>query len=273
MLIDTHSHVNFNAYKDDFDEATKRALAENIWMINVGSQESTSRRAIKMANEYPEGVFAAVGMHPLHLASGNVDEDEFGSAPRAETFDFGKYLEMASNEKVVAIGEVGLDYYRISPNEAEEAKVAQTELFWQQIELAVKIDKPIVVHCRKAHPETIKILNEAILKYDNLRGVLHSFSGRWSQAEEYIKMGFYIALNGIITYDRSYDKVAQNAPLEKLILETDCPYLSPEPHRGERNEPAYVKYAAEKLAELRGVSLEQISEKTTASAKALFGLK
>lgn len=286
MLIDTHSHVNFNAYREDSDEVTKRALAENIWMINVGSQESTSRRAIKMAHEYPKGVFAVVGMHPLHLAKGHVDEEEFEGESRAEVFDFDKYFEMASDKKVIGIGEVGLDFYRIEglsrlrrpPDQLpkaidlEEAKKAQTELFWQQIELATKINKPLVVHCRKAHPETIKILNEAMLKYDNIRGVIHSFSGRWSQAEEYLKMGFYIALNGIITYDRSYDKVALNIPLDKLLLETDCPYLTPEPHRGERNEPLFVKVVAQKIAEIKKMPFEKVAEITTSVAKDLFKL-
>lgn len=272
MLIDAHSHVNFNAYREDSDEVTKRALAENVWMINVGSQESTSRRAVKMAHEYPEGVFAVVGMHPLHLAKGHVDEDEFESASRAEVFDFDKYYELALDKKVVGIGEVGLDFYRIGPIQEAEAKKTQTELFWQQIELATKVNKPLVVHCRKAHQETIKILNEAMLKYDNLRGVIHSFSGRWNQAEEYLKMGFYIALNGIITYDRSYDKVALNTPLDKLLLETDCPYLTPEPHRGERNEPLFVKFVAQKIAELKGASLNEVEQATTNTAKMLFNI-
>lgn len=242
-------------------------------MINVGSQESTSRRAVEMTRKYPEGVFAVVGMHPLHLAKGYVDVDKFENEDKIEDFDFDKYFSMASDEKVVAIGEVGLDFYRIDPAQEVEAKKAQIELLWQQIELATKLNKPLVVHCRKAHPETIKILNEAMLKYDNLRGVAHSFSGRWNQAEEYLKMGFYIALNGIITYDRSYDKVAKNTPLDKLLLETDCPYLTPEPHRGERNEPSYVKLIAKKLAEVRNVSVQEIEEATTMSGKTLFRIK
>lgn len=272
MLIDTHSHVNFNAYKDDFDAVTKRALGENIWMINVGSQESTSKRAIEMAHKYPQGVFAVVGMHPLHLAKGHVDADEFENEGRMEEFNFDKYLQMATDEKVVGIGEVGLDYYRIGPMEEKEAKQAQIELLWQQIELAQKVSKPLVIHCRKAHPEMIKILNEAMAKYDNLRGVIHSFSGRQNQAEEYLKIGFHIALNGIITYDHSYDKVALNTPIEKLLIETDCPYLTPNPHRGERNEPSFVKFVAQKIAEIKKIPLSEVEETTTNNAKTLFGI-
>ncbi|MDD2730792.1 MAG: TatD family hydrolase [Candidatus Portnoybacteria bacterium] len=269
MLIDTHAHVNFAAYKDDGDEVVKRSLAENIWLINVGSQLDTSRRAVEYAQKYPAGVFAAVGLHPIHLREGelqaHVDElEEVRIASRAEKFDHNAYKNLAQNGKVVAIGEIGLDYYR---NAA--AKYLQKEIFVKQLELALELNKPIIFHCREAHRDLLEILKKYAGK---ISGVVHSFSGRWSQAQEYLEMGFYLGFNGIITFARDYDRVVRETPLERLVLETDCPYLTPEPFRGKRNEPAYVKYVAQKVAELRGISFEEVAERTTKNAKELFGI-
>ncbi len=306
-MIDTHAHVNFNAYRDDSDDVIKRALKNGIWMINVGSQYSTSRRAVEFAKRYPEGVYAAVGVHPVHLKEQVVSEEfdpleEFEFKTKPEVFDYGKYKELASQPKVVAIGEVGLDYFHLQTAEPrgtdpstssgqarnhaetiEEQKKKQRDNFIKHLKLAKELDKPVIIHCREAHNDVLEILNDF---YNNaphpplnlrggeeeLRGVVHSFSGRWSQAEEYFKLGFHISFNGLITFARDYDKVIKNAPLGRLMLETDCPYLTPVPHRGKRNEPSYVKYVAEKIAEIKGVSFEEVAEATTKNAYELFGI-
>ena len=313
MLIDTHAHINFNAYKDDGDEVIKRALGQGVYLVNVGSQFSTSRRAVEYAQRYNEGVYAAVGLHPFHLVEqeikASVDESETAEfTTREERFDYEKYYELAVNEKVVAIGEAGLDYnyferMDIIPAVKEKLIQRQKEAFIRQTELAIELGKPMIIHCREAHNEVIEILrpfchpdpavagevsprsrrgrhkvgdssprHSGAQNDGPLKGVIHSFSGRWSQAQQYLNLGFYLGFNGIITFARDYDRVVREMPLDRLILETDCPYLTPEPHRGKRNEPAYVKYVAQKIADLRGVTFEKVAKRTTESAKKLFGI-
>jgi TatD DNase family protein len=248
MLIDTHAHLNFKAYKDDSDEVIQRALTSDTWMINVGSQYKTSERAVEMAEKHEKGAYAAVGLHPIHVDS--------------EEFDKEKYKGLAKNSKVVAIGETGLDYYHIVD---EEARKRQKLLLQQHLKLAKELNKPIILHCRKAYDDLLSEL-EGI----KLPGVVHCFLGRWNQAEQFLKMGFYLGFTGVVTYSRDYDKVIKNTPLNKILIETDCPYLTPEPHRGERNEPSYVKYVAEKIAEIKEISFDKVIEQTTKNAKELF---
>jgi len=274
MLIDTHAHLNFSAFKNDADETAKRALDENIWIINVGSQYSTSERAVEMAEKYPEGVFAAIGIHPVHLSElvfkDKVDEDEeVEFHPSVEEFDEEGYLKLAESKKVVAIGEIGLDYFHNSEN-----KEKQKEVFKKQIDMAVKLDLPIIVHCRKAHDDIIEILRNKKKDFgEKLRGVVHCFSGRLSQAKIYTEeLGFHLGFNGIITFDRSYDKVLREIDLKYILTETDCPYLTPIPFRGKRNEPLYVKYVAEKIAEIKKIDLAEIEKNTTENARNLFGI-
>jgi len=262
ILFDTHSHINFNAYKDDGEAVIGRALEAGVWMINAGSQHSTSRRAVEYAEKYKEGVYAAVGLHPSHVA---------------EVFDAGKYGELLKNPKVVAVGEIGLEY---GDGISQEAKDKQKEVLAQQVELAQQAGKPIIFHCRKAYDDLIELLEMFSFGCAHcphscspkLRGVIHCFMGRLPQAEKFLEMGFHLGFNGIITYARDYDKVIKKIPLEKILLETDCPYLSPVPHRKERNEPLYLKHIAEKLAEIKGVSFEEVAARTTKNARELFGV-
>jgi TatD DNase family protein len=284
MLIDTHAHVNFNAFAEDSEEVIRRALKEKIWMINIGSQLSTSRRAVEFAQKYPEGIYAAVGLHPVHLKEQIVHEEvdpleEFEFKTRPEIFDYAEYEKLAQDSKVVAIGEVGLDYFHLPEENKESERQKQKDNFIKHLELARDLDKPVMIHCREAHNDVVEILKSFLEIHPNpplgkegksLKGVVHSFGGRWSQAEEYFKLGFLISFNGIITFARDYDKVIKNAPLERLMLETDCPYLTPVPHRGKRNEPSFVKFVAEKIAEVKGVSFEEVAQTTTDNAKKLF---
>lgn len=274
MLIDTHAHLNFSAFKDDADEAAKRALENNIWIINVGSQYSTSERAVLMAEKYPEGVFAAIGLHPIHLSEeifkDKVDEnEEVEFHPSVEEFDEEKYLKLAESKKVVAVGEIGLDYFHNSENIEY-----QKEVFRKQIDTAIKLDLPVIIHCRKAHNDVMEILRDKKKIYgEKLRGVIHCFSGKLSQAKIYTEeMGFLLGFNGIITFDRSYDKVLREIDLKYILTETDCPYLTPIPFRGKRNEPLYVKYVAEKIAEIRNIDLDEVEKITTKNARSLFDI-
>jgi len=275
-LIDTHAHLNFNAYKDDIDEVVKRSLNNNIWMINVGSQYETSKKAVEIAKRYPEGVYAAIGVHPIHLAEGifkvKLDTEEQAFQTKNENFDYEKYKELAKKEKVVAIGEIGLDYYYRpkTKRKLEQFKKRQRTVLCQQLELAKELNLPVVFHCRMAHDDLIEVLKLKI-KNEKLKidGVIHCFTGNWEQAQEFLKMGFYLGFNGII-FKLNLDKIIKKTPLDKILIETDCPYLTPPNLKEQRNEPLFVKYVAEKIAKIKKISYEEIAEITTNNAKKLF---
>lgn len=270
LLIDTHAHVNFNDFKNDSNEVVRRALDSGIWMINVGSERKTSERAVRMAEEYEEGVYAAVGLHPSHLIEQDVEREENGETikykSKPEEFDYDFYLNLAKNKKVVGIGECGLDYFR---NNDESFKEKQKEVFVKQLKLAREINKPIIIHCRDAHEDLLEILR---LEAELPSGVMHFFTGSLEQAKKYIELGFYISFSGVITFTKAYDEVVKNIPLDRILIETDCPYVAPIPFRGKRNEPQYVKYVAQKIAEIKGLSFEEVAMQTTKNARELFGL-
>lgn len=273
MLVDTHAHLNFAAFKDDFAETIKRSLDSDTWMINVGSQFSTSQKAAAIAYQCAEGVYAAIGLHPIHLETQvrkeKIDEkEEFEFTSREEIFDPENYRKLAENQKVVAIGEVGLDFFHSKDN-----KEKQKEVFRQQIKLAAELDLPLIVHCREANTDVIEILQEAKKIYkEKLRGVIHCFSGGLPEAKKYIALEFLLGFNGIITFARDYDEVISKIGLKHMIVETDCPYLTPPPYRGKRNEPVYVKYVAEKIAQIKQISVSKVAEITTKNARKLFNI-
>ena len=279
LLIDTHAHINFNAYKDDGDEVIKRTLKENVWLINIGAQYSTSRRAVQYAEKYKEGVYAAVGLHPSHIHEDNLKQDKGAQeeSRKLEEFNQEKYRKLLENPKTVAMGEIGLEY---DDGISQEAKDKQRKVLIEQLELAQQVGKPVIFHCRKAYDDLIELLtmfNAGCAHCphacaSSLRGVFHCFMGRWSQAEELLEMGFYFGFNGLITYARDYDKVIEKMPLDKILLETDAPYLTPAPHRGKRNEPLYVKLVAEKIAGIKGLKFEKVAQQTTKNARELFNI-
>jgi TatD DNase family protein len=250
MLIDTHAHLNFKAFDNDFDEVIKRCLAEDIWLINVGSNYDTSTKAKEIAEKYDRGVYAAVGFHPIH----SKDED----------FIAEDYKKLAGSGKVVAVGEIGLDKFKDYGSFLEK----QIEVFEIQLDLAKDMDLPVIIHCRMAHEELLEILNYK-LKTKNYkpRGVIHCFTGNWKQAEEYLNMGFYLGINGII-YKMDLRNVIERAPLDRLLLETDCPYLGKE----ERNEPTFVREIAKDIARIKDISFEEVTQATTQNAQIIFNI-
>ena len=277
MLIDTHSHLNFNAFKKDVDVVTKRALDNNIWMINVGSQYATSKRAVEIAEKYEKGVYAAIGLHPIHLETGLVkvkaDSEEIEFQTTEEKFNYENYKELGQSPKVVAIGEIGLDYYYKPKTKIklQQFKEKQKEVLCQQLELAKELNLPVIFHCRFAHDDLIEILNSKFqIPNSKIRGVIHCFTGNWEQAQKYLEMGFYLGLNGII-FKLDLDEIIKKVPLDKILIETDCPYLTP-PYIEGRNEPLYVKYTAEKIAKIKNIGYEEIAETTFKNAKKLFKL-
>jgi TatD DNase family protein len=277
MLFDTHAHVNFNAYREDSDEIIRKSLAQRVYLINVGSQYSTSARAVEFAQKFEKGVYAAVGLHPIQLRTGNFvyeDKQELTKEEiktRGEDFSYEKYLELAKNPKVVAIGEVGLDYHHfLEGDDIDAMKQKQREVFHEFIKLANVVDKAAIIHCWDAYDELYAILEKNSVEK---KGVIHNFVGSYKTAQRFIDLGYKISLNGIITYGISYDRLIKEIALENILIETDCPYLTPEPKKGERNEPVLVRYVAEKIAAIKNISLEEVEKTTFDNAIKLFNIK
>ncbi|NTW23050.1 TatD family hydrolase [Candidatus Falkowbacteria bacterium] len=273
-IIDSHAHVNFNAYKDDAEAVLERAFAAGIGVINVGSQLSTSQRAVDMANSHESGIWAVVGVHPLHLRPQTLsyqDDDELEPVEiktNGEEPDYAQYAAMAEEAKVVAIGEVGLDYHHFEDGDDVEAlKAKQKEVLIKFIEIANQADKPVALHCWDGYSDLLEILVKHPVKR---AGVVHSFIGGYKTAKKFIELGYVIGLNGVITYADSFDRLVREVDLEHMILETDCPYLSPAPNKGERNEPTGVIAVAIKIAAIKNISVDEVVAITTNNSKTLF---
>ncbi len=256
MLIDTHAHLDFSEFDADRQEVLARAQETGVEIIvNAGAGLEASQAGVALAECYSQ-VYAAVGIHPHE----------------AKTLNDGVLAELralAQHPKVVAIGEIGLDYYRdLSP------RPVQRQAFQQQLTLAREAGKPIIVHDREAHQDVMDILRQWVQEGHQPVGVMHCFSGDLAMARRAIEMGFYISIAGPVTFTnaRRLPELVRALPLERLVIETDCPYLTPHPHRGKRNEPAYVRLVAEAIAQIKGIPLEQVARTTTANAQALFGL-
>jgi TatD DNase family protein len=282
-FFDTHCHAQFSAYTDDADFVVQETLQANTWMILVGTQSTTSQNAITIAKRFSEGVFAAIGLHPNHLHVMHFDEDELSVQTRSERFDTQYYDALARDPHVVAVGECGIDLYRLPESLDRDAVLeTQKEQFRLQIAFADTHNLPLIIHCRDAHKEVLAILRDTIARGGaKRRGVVHSFTGTWQEAEQYVALGFYIGFNGIITFPprktapeahEALLEAVRNVPLDRLLIETDAPYLSPVPKRGERNHPAHVRYVAERVAQLRGVTVEEIAARTTENARKLFSI-
>jgi TatD DNase family protein len=254
MLIDSHAHLDGPKFDQDRVEVISRARAAGISaIINVGFDMPSCKRSIVLAEEYPE-VYAAIGIHPH-------------DADTAKEEDFTQLQAWAAHPKVVAIGEMGLDYYRnLSPRETQQ------QVFRRQLELARFVKKPIIIHDRDAHGDIMTILHE---EYRDIPGgVMHCYSGSAEMAKEIIKLGLAVSIAGPVTFhnSRKLHEVIEQVPLEWLLIETDAPYLTPEPYRGKRNESSYVRFVAEKIAEIKGLPVEKIAEITSINAKRIFSL-
>ncbi len=266
MLIDSHTHVHDEKFNKDRDAVIKRSIEDGVKkIITVGTNEKTSLQAIELAQEY-KNIYATIGLHPLHLfkASNCDPEEQF-----VEKFDYNKYLALAKNENVVAIGEVGLDYHHFGENDnVEEIKKEQRRVFVEFIKICNEVKKPIVVHCWDGYDELLEILEK---KPVDVCGVIHSYIGSWKNAQKFIKLGYKIGLNGIATYGESYDKLIRNIDLADLLIETDAPYLPPRPlPRENRCEPKDVKLVAEKIAQVKEIDIEEVIKQITKNTEQLF---
>lgn len=253
-MIDSHVHLDdprFDYDRENLIENLKEHGLDRVY--NIGADLESSIASVELADKY-EIIKAVIGVHP-HAASEYNQEVE------------DKLIELAKNENVRAIGEIGLDYYYDnSPRDV------QVQVFKKQIELANKLKLPIVIHSREAAKETFDIISSYKEKYKDLKFLIHCFSQSVEMMREYVKMGCYIALGGVVTFKNSKvpKEVAKEVPLENLLLETDCPYLAPEPMRGKRNEPMFIKYSAQKIAEIRGISLEELLKATDGNTRRFY---
>lgn len=253
MFIDTHTHLNFESFKNDIDTVIDRAKKAQVdTIINIGTDLQTSKATIKMAEKYPN-IYATVGLHPEEGMKEKFNEEEFS--------------RLAKHPKVVAIGETGLDFHR-TKNKID----LQKEIFQKHINIANRANKPLVIHSREANDDILSLLISQNLE---LKGVFHCFPGDWQMAQVVLDLGFYLSFTGLITFSKNYANldVIKNAPLDRLMIETDCPYLTPEPHRGQRNEPAYVVEVARKIAEIKKISIDEVAKQTTQNAIDLFRLE
>lgn len=284
-FIDTHCHVHFNAYKEDMDAVVKRSLENGVQMITIGTQSSTSKNGIDLAERY-DGIWCTIGLHPNHIhaqeffdanelpESEKVESEHNHVKTRSESFDSAYYESLIAHPKVVAVGEFGLDYYRLPDALTKEQLISdQKRECKEQLRFASTWNKPVVIHCRDAHEDQYHILKQEIDGGGlQARGVIHSFTGTIEDAERYHELGFMLGLNGILVFSKELQQVIKNVPLSQIVLETDAPYLTPPPNRGKRNEPKNVIDVASFLAELKGISIDQVAEQTTYQAQSLFRL-
>jgi len=254
ILFDTHAHYDDSKFDDDRDEVIMNAYRSGVGLIiNAASDVETARFSINLAKTY-DFIYAAVGVHP--------HEAESFDEKTAEIIE-----KLASEEKVVAIGEIGLDYYYDnSPREL------QKKCFARQINIARDVKMPVIIHDRDAHEDTLNIIKRENAK--EVGGVMHCFSGSVEMANELLKNNFYISVGGTLTFKnaRRAVEVVKHIPLERLLIETDCPYLAPEPFRGRRNDSSYIKYVAQKVAEIKDISYESVVDQTMKNGCALFGI-
>ncbi len=254
--IDIHAHLNFPDYDEDRGEVIKNLAAKKIGVINVGTDRTSSEAVVKLAEEN-ENMWAVIGVHP---ADGGASPDE------TENFDYDFFKQLALKPKVVAIGECGLDYFRLKD---EGDKEKQKQLFREQIRLAKEVGKPLMLHIRDSYEDVLQILEQ------EQAGPAHAhfFAGSWEIAQKFLDRGDTLSFTGVITFANSYDEVVKNAPLDRIMAETDAPFVAPAPYRGKRNEPAYVVEVYQKIAELKGLSLEEVRGVLVANAQRVFDLK
>lgn len=256
-LIDTHVHINFEVFQTELENISNRWRQAGITkLVHSCVTPSEFETIEKLSEQFPE-LYCSVGLHPLSAKQWQ------GKKTAEQIFNFAK-----NNPKVVAIGEMGLDFYK------DDNQQLQQEIFWQQLQIAEKLNKPVIIHCRDA----AQSLRETLIKFQTekgqVKGVMHCWGGNPEQTQWFLDLGFYISFSGIVTFKNAHklQESVKIVPGDRLLIETDCPFLAPVPHRGERNEPSYVYYVAQKVAQLRNVSLDTISQQTTQNAEKLFSL-
>ncbi|MBI4272631.1 TatD family hydrolase [Candidatus Uhrbacteria bacterium] len=266
-LIDSHAHLQFKNYDEDREKILRQCSEQGVGMILVGCDYSSSKSVCDLADQYhSQGIWSAVGQHPTDTALPFIKKD---------------FHELIKNSsRVVGIGECGLDYYHLPKDDTAIAlQEKQKELFREHLFLAHESHLPLIIHCRDAHDDMIQTLTDHFaaggkepILHPREHGVMHCFTGTLPYAQSYLDLGFLISFTGIITFARQYDEVVSAVPLEKILIETDSPFLTPVPFRGKKNSPVNVKYVAERIAKIKGISFEKVAQVTTENAKRLFRL-
>jgi len=255
MLVDSHTHLEMPDFKRDLEQVIQRAKESGVdYFFTVGTERKDWKRALEIAHSYPP-IYAILGVHPHNARE--IDERTYPTLK-----------ELCQNEKVVAYGEIGLDFFRnLSPREV------QIKRFREQIALARELHLPMVVHDREAHQETLDILKSE--RAGQLGGIIHCFSGDYRMAKDCLDMGFYISVPGTVTFKNAeaFQEIVRKLPLDSLLVETDAPFLAPVPFRGKRNEPGFVRYTAQKIADLKKIPFEKVAEVTSANALRVFRLE
>ncbi len=295
-MIDSHCHLQFNAYKEDVEAVIGRCREKKMLMNVVGTQKDTSLAAIELAEKYPE-IYATIGLHPVHTTSTEVDEEEIKFKSREEEFDYEFYKKLASNLKVIAVGEGGIELFHLPADADREAIVAKhRESFLMQAKLAQELGLPMVIHVRDAYEEMCQLISNLPeageksskdfssadanrLPRNYLSGVIHCFTGNWQTAQKFLDLGLYLGFTAVITFpprktnpkpDLDLKEVVERCPLDKMLIETDAPYLAPQKYRGQRCEPWMVEEVAAKIGEIRGLTTEEVIKITEENAKKLF---
>jgi TatD DNase family protein len=274
--IDVHGHVNFPAYDADRDAVIDRAHKADVGMISVGTDLELSKSAIELA-EKNTNMWAIVGLHPVFCGESHNDPQETGNegdhVRAKQEFDYQAFRKLAEHPKVVAIGECGLDFFHSGPEDVD----AQKEVFIQHIKLANEVGKPLMLHVRNskdasqpsAYLEALKILKE----HSQVKANFHFFAGTMDEMNAILKAGYYLSFTGVLSFARSYDEQIKNISLDRIMTETDCPYVAPAPYRGKRNEPSYVVEVVKAIAKIRGESEDTIAKQVMENVKTFFNLK
>lgn len=269
-LFDAHSHVQFPAYDNDRELVLQRAQEAGIKMIAVGTQADTSEAAIALARRYPENIWAAVGFHPNHLSAAWHHDAKEQREAVPEMFNQEKFLTLARDPKCVAIGECGLDYYRLE-GEAADIKEKQKEVFVSQMAIAETVHKPLMIHCRPAkgtddaYQDLIKLLSKKV------PAIMHFYVGSPDMTDALVAAGCYFTFGGVITFSRDYDESIRRIPLDRLLLETDCPYVAPLSRRGKRNEPAFISETYQQMAKIKNLDYDSLVQHIYQNATYVFG--
>ena len=258
--IDIHCHLDFPDYGTEISGVLARMRESNVGAITIGTDLESSKSAVKIAEEN-ENIWACIGVHPAPSPLQGEGWDEVEK----------DFEHLSHHPKVVAIGECGLDWFRIDPAKLREERVRQTKLFEKQIELALNADKPLMLHCRESYDDVIEVLKGyKNIHGDKLRGNAHFFAGTTEQAKKFLDLGFTMSFTGVITFTHDYDEVIKYLPEDSIMSETDAPFVAPVPYRGKRNEPVFVMEVAHKIAQIRGVDMEIMCQKLIQNAKRVF---
>ncbi len=272
-IIDSHCHIHFQAYKDDRDEVIAQCIEKDVIMNTIGTFMGTSQRAVELAEKY-DNIYATIGLHPTHLFPMDVNGDGYDFIGKAEDFDENFYNDLAKSDRVIGVGETGIDLFHMPDGVSRDDVLArQTEIFNKHVAFAEKHDLPLVIHVRDAHDEMLNIME------DEVRGVVHCFTSNWEHAQKYLEKGLYLGFTGVVTFppkktdpkpQEDLIEVIEKCPLDRILVETDAPYLAPQKYRGQRCEPWMVEEVISKIAEIKKLPREEVEQAVTENTLKLF---